>query len=306
MPDLAPRFSLRQLQYLVAVAETLHFRRAAERCQVSQPALSAQIAELEDALGVPLFERNQRRVILTAAGEQLAEHARRVLWEARALAEAAHRFTDPFSGTLRIGAIPTLGPYLLPTLAPAIRAAHPKLQVYWHEDKTASLVEAIGRGHLDAALVARESELGELVQVALSHDPFWAALAPSHPLAAQAGPLSLEALQGEPLLLLGEGHCLRGQVVSACASGAFADTGFQATSMATLVQMVAGGLGLTLLPGVATAQEGTRAGIVLRPLEAPAPGRTIALAWRRNSALTEALRSLAGLFRGLLEGRSAP
>jgi LysR family transcriptional regulator, hydrogen peroxide-inducible genes activator len=274
------------LQYLLAVSETLHFRRAAERCQVSQPSLSAQIAELENALGVALFERNQRRVLLTEAGAALVERARRVLLEAADLSETAWRFTDPFSGSLRVGVIPTLAPYLLPRLAPALREAYPKLSLYWVEDKTALLVAAIVRGELDAALVAREADLGDLVQVTLGKDPFWVALSPGHKLARQRGPLSLEDVQGEPLLLLGEEHCLRSQVLSFCSRSEPGASAFRATSVATLVQMVAGGLG----------------GVVLRPFLPPEPGRTLSLAWRRRSATAPALRALAATMQETLRG----
>jgi LysR family hydrogen peroxide-inducible transcriptional activator len=302
----APLFTLRQLQYLLAVSETLHFRRAAERCQVSQPSLSAQIAELENALGVALFERNQRRVLLTEAGAALVERARRVLLEAADLSETAWRFTDPFTGTLRVGVIPTLAPYLLPRLAPALREAYPKLSLYWVEDKTAALVAAITRGELDAALVAREADLGDLVQVTLGKDPFWVALSPGHKLARQQGPLSLQDVQGEPLLLLGEEHCLRSQVLSFCSRSEPGASEFRATSVATLVQMVAGGLGVTLLPRLAAEVEGARGGVVLRPFLPPEPGRTLSLAWRRRSATAPALRALAATMQETLRGSSPP
>src|SRR6185295_13996998 len=151
------KFTLRQIQYLVAVADTLSFRRAAERCNVSQPSLSAQIAEIESALGVPLFERDRRGVLVTAAGQELVVRARRVLVEADDFVEAAHRFVDPLAGTLRIGVIPTIAPYLLPRVVPALGKAYPRLTLVWIEDKTETLVRSVAHGDLDAALLALEA-----------------------------------------------------------------------------------------------------------------------------------------------------
>src|SRR5215510_15174538 len=155
-------FTLRQIQYAVAVADTLSFRRAAERCNVSQPSLSAQVAEMEAALGVPLFERDRRGVLITAAGHELVARARRVLLEADDFIEAAHRFVDPLAGTLRIGVIPTIGPYLLPRVVPVLNKAYPRLMLIWIEDKTEVLVRSVGHGELDAALLALEADLGDL------------------------------------------------------------------------------------------------------------------------------------------------
>src|ERR671925_1279283 len=155
-------FTLRQLQYVVAVAEMLSFRRAAERCNVSQPSLSAQVAELETALGFSLFERDRRGVLVTAAGQEIISRARRVLVEADDFVETANRFLDPLAGTLRIGVIPTIGPYLLPRVVPALRKAYPRMMLIWIEDKTEVLVRRVAHGDLDAALLALESDLGDL------------------------------------------------------------------------------------------------------------------------------------------------
>jgi LysR family hydrogen peroxide-inducible transcriptional activator len=169
--------TLRQLQYLVAVAEARSFRRAAEACRVSQPSLSAQVAEAERALGVRVFERDRRRVIVTPAGEAVLARARRVLLEADDLLDEARRAADPLCGTLRLGVLPTIGPYLLPTVAPALRRAFPKLVLLWSEDKTAALVARISAGDLDAAVVARESDLDDLAQLPVRSDPFLLAAA---------------------------------------------------------------------------------------------------------------------------------
>src|SRR5215470_9943237 len=160
-------FTLRQLQYIVAVADMMSFRRAAERCNVSQPSLSAQVAEMEAALGVPLFERDRRGVLVTAAGLELITRARRVLVEADDLTESANRFVDPLAGTLRIGVIPTIAPYLLPHVVPALRKAYPQLTFIWIEDKTETLVRSVNHGLLDSALLALEANIGDLEHVAI-------------------------------------------------------------------------------------------------------------------------------------------
>jgi LysR family hydrogen peroxide-inducible transcriptional activator len=290
--------TLRQLQYLLAVAEARSFRRAAEACHVSQPSLSQQIADAERALGVRLFERDRRRVLVTAAGEGLLARARRVLVEADDLVEAAVRLSDPLSGTVRVGVIPTVGPYLLPRAAPAIRAALPKLAVVWEEDRTAPLVRRVSAGELDAALLAREADLGDLVQAELAVDPFVLAAPPEHPLARRAGPVRPADLRGERVLLLDDGHCLRDQALEVCAKGRAEELGFRATSLPTLVQMVASGAGVTLLPRLAVEAESGRARLRIRPFAKPAPGRTLVLAWRRGAALEPALRAVAEAIRG--------
>jgi LysR family hydrogen peroxide-inducible transcriptional activator len=303
--------TLRQLQYVAAVAEARSFRRAAAACAVSQPSLSAQLAEAERALGVRLFERDRRGVLVTAAGQALLERARRLLLDADDLLEAARRNADPLAGTLRLGILPTIGPYLLPRAAPAVREALPKLQVLWEEDRTAPLVRGVTAGALDGALVAREAELGDLVQLEIARDPFVLAASPTHPLARAAEPIELRALRGERVLLLDDGHCLREQALEVCARARAEETGYRATSLSTLVQMVAGGGGVTLLPRIAVETEAPRAGLVVRPFAAPGPGRTLVLAWRRAAAAEPALRAVAEAIRGGLaargpRGRRAP
>lgn len=289
--------SLRQLQYLVAVAEAHSFRRAAEACHVSQPSLSAQVAEAERALGVRLFERDRRRVLVTPAGEVLLERARRVLLGADDLLEAARRHADPLSGTVRIGVIPTVGPYLLPRATPALRKSLPGLLVLWEEDRTATLVRRVTAGELDAALLAREADLGDLVQAELADDPFVLAAPRSHALARGSGPLRPSELRGERVLLLDDGHCLRDQALEVCEKAHAEELGFRATSLPTLVQMVASGAGVTLLPRVAVEAEARHADVVIRPFTRPVPGRTLVLAWRRGSAAEVALREVVKAIR---------
>lgn len=297
--------TLRQLQYLVAVADARSFRKAAERCHVSQPSLSAQVAEAERALGVRVFERDRRRVLVTGAGEAVLARARQVLLGADDLVEEARRAADPLAGPLRLGILPTIGPYLLPAVAPALRRAFPGLVLYWSEEKTAALVARVGEGALDGALVAQESSLGGLVHATLGPDPFVLAAPAGHPLARSGGPVPIGALGGERVLLLDDGHCLRDQALAVCAEAEAEEMGFRATSLPTLVEMVASGAGVTLLPEIAARVEGRRKDLRTRPLAAPAPGRTLVLAWRKGAAAEPALRAVAAAVREALPGAGA-
>jgi LysR family transcriptional regulator, hydrogen peroxide-inducible genes activator len=296
--NLAPHaFSLRQLQYAVAVAEELSFRRAAERCHVSQPSLSAQLAQLEQALGVQIFERDRRRVLLTSAGQELIARARRLLGEADDLVLAASRTADPLSGTLRIGIIPTTSPYLLPAITRPLRTTFKRLTIAWREDKTENLLAALATGDLEAAIVALEAELGDLEREVIARDPFVLVAAPGHPLVDKTGPTSAQELRGASVLLLDEGHCLRDQALTFCSAAKATELEFRATSLPTLVQMVAGGTGVTLLPALALATEVRRGNLRVRPFRDPAPHRTIALVWRKRSPLGPSLRQLAEVLR---------
>jgi LysR family hydrogen peroxide-inducible transcriptional activator len=290
-------FTLRQLQYVLAVGETLSFRRAAERCRVAQPSLSAQIALLEDGLGVQLFERDKKRVLVSPAGQQLLDRARKILHEAEDLTTAAKHASDPLSGSLRVGVIPTISPYLLPSVTQALRAAFPRLSIQWIEEKTPVLAHSLAAGDLDAAVVALEAELGDVESDVLSEDRFLLAAPPGHPLGTAKGPAHTAELRQAPVLLLDEGHCLREQALSLCTVARAEEAEFRATSLTTLAQMVAGGAGITLLPEIAAKTEADRAGLVLRPFDAPAPSRTIALVWRRRSALGPALKKVAAVLR---------
>lgn len=298
-------FSLRQLQYAVAIADLLSFRKAAERCHVSQPSLSAQLAQLEQVLGVQLFERDRRRVLVTAAGRELIERARLILREADDLVELARRSGDPLSGTLRIGVIPTISPYLLPRLASALRAAHPRLAALWVEDKTEALVRGLEAGTLDAALLAIEAEIGDVEREIIGPDPFVLATPVGHPLGAKASPARAPELREASVLLLDDGHCFREQALAFCSGAKAHELEFRATSLSTLAQMVAGGAGVTLLPELAVPTEAKRAELSIRPFAQPAPKRTIALVWRRRSPLGPALRHLAGTARAAYAGAAA-
>lgn len=292
-----PPFTLRQLQYFVAVAETGSFSKAAARCFVAQPSLSAQLAELEAALGVALFERGRGKVAPTKAGRVLLPRAQALLVGADDLRAAARDFVDPLSGALRIGVIPTLSPYLLPVLAPAIKRDWPGLTVQWSEDKTPVLAAELDAGRIDAALLALEADLGRVEHAVIGEDRFVLATRLGDPLGAARRPLTRDDLKGAPLLLLDEGHCLRDQALSFCARARPRELDYRATSLATLVQMVAAGQGVTLLPALAAPIEADRAGLTLREFAAPAPHRTIALVWRRHSPLAGALEKLATTLR---------
>jgi LysR family hydrogen peroxide-inducible transcriptional activator len=298
--NLAPHpFTLRQLQYVLAVADLLSFRRAAEACHVSQPALSAQIAALEEQLGVVLFERDRRRVLLTPAGELLIERIRRLVVDGHALTEAARRAGDPLTSTLRIGVIPTVAPYLLPRLTPLLRARFPRLAVLWVEDKTPVLASRLAAGQLDAALLALEADLGDVEHTVIGVDPFVLATSPDHTLAQRPDAATFDELHGEPVLLLDEGHCLRDQALAWCARADLGELAWRATSLGTLAQMVSTGAGVTLLPKMAVETESSRARLAIRPLSPP-PGRTIVLAWRARSPLGFALGQLAAAMRPAL------
>jgi len=276
--------TLRQLQYVVAVADHLGFHKAAAACHVSQPTLSAQVQQVESVLGIALFERDRRRVLLTAAGQAVVDRARRILLEVGDLIAAATRAREPFTGTLRIGVIPTIAPYLLPELTPKISAAYPKLSIVFREEKTSEVMRELGEGSLDAGIVALEAEVGDCAHALIAHDDFVAALPKGHPLGRKRR-LALSELEGARVLLLDEGHCFRQQALALCTKVRAEETDFRATSLSTLAQMVSSGAGITLLPSLAVAVENRRGQLDIRPFTKPAPGRTIALVWRPRSPL---------------------
>jgi LysR family hydrogen peroxide-inducible transcriptional activator len=301
MPEYAPLpVTLRQLQYVLAVAETGSFHGAAARCHVSQPGLSTQVKALEEALGVTVFERAPRAVRVTAEGERVLERARRLLDEAVALAEDARQCRDPFARALSVGVIPTVAPYVLTRVTPALRAAHPALRVRWVEDKTSALVRDIAAGVLDGALLALEAELPGMATAEVTRDPFVLACAPSHPLARRRAKVTLDDVRGLDLLLLDEGHCLRDQVLSLCHARRAEELPFRATSLATLVQMVAAGDAATLLPRVAVEVENRASQLVLRPVEGGTLGRTLGFAWRRGAPVGAVFEALAAIARRAL------
>jgi LysR family hydrogen peroxide-inducible transcriptional activator len=290
-------FTLRQLQYAEAVAELRSFRRAAERCHVSQPSLSAQVKELEEQIGVRLFERAPRRVLLTAGGDAVLARIRKLLLDADDLADSARQLGEPLDGTLRLGIIPTVSPYLLPDVVPALRARHPRLSVHWVEDKTENLLASLREGKLDAALLAVEAPLGDVEKEVVCEDPFVLAAPPDHPLARARTPATPQELRGAGFLLLDDGHCFRDQALDYCSTARARELDFRATSLATLAQMVASGAGVTLLPRLALPVENRHSELAVRRMARPAPHRTLALVWRPRSPLGPALRQLAASVR---------
>ncbi|WP_119677478.1 LysR substrate-binding domain-containing protein [Indioceanicola profundi] len=289
--------TLRQFRYLVALADTLNFSRAAAACHVSQPSLSAQIQQLETALGASLVERTKHRVLLTRAGEEAVRRARDILARVEDLGRAMQAVGSPLAGPLRLGVIPTCGPYFLPRVLPSLREAYPELKLYLREDFTERLLDRLRGGELDAALLALPLPESGLDCEPIFREPFLLAVPPGHRLAAKQQILESE-LTGQPLLLLEDGHCFREQALEVCRlSGAREDQGFAATSLATLAEMVAGRLGLTLLPALAAPVLAANGQIKVRPLVDPVPSRTMALVWRRGAPHEPDLRQLAGLLR---------
>jgi LysR family hydrogen peroxide-inducible transcriptional activator len=288
-------FTLRQAQYAAAVADLRSFRRAAELCRVSQPALSSQLAALEEGLGTRLFERDRRRVIPTPAGAQILDRLRRLLVEADDLLDAAGALVDPLAGTLRLGILPTIAPYLLPDAVKGLRKRFPRLSLRWVEDRTPALVSALRAGDLDGAVVAVESDVGGLEHAEIGRDEFVLAVPRGHPLARWDDPVSADELDGVPVLLLEDGHCFRDQALAFCSRAGAGELGFRATSLSTLAQMAAGGAGVTLLPRLSVPVENRRGGLVVRPFAPPAPARTLVLAWRPRSPLAPALKPLGAV-----------
>lgn len=286
--------TLRQLEYVVAIADERSFGAAASHCHVSQPGLSAQVSEVERLLGVRIFERDRRGVIVTAAGEEIVARARALVSDARELVAVARTRSRPLAGPLRLGVIPTIAPFLLPACLPAVRREYPELKLLLREEKTEVLLALIAKGKLDAALLAVDVRLGDVESVTLFDDPFLLAMPAGHRLAKKKQVVESD-LDGERVLLLEDGHCLREQALAVCArAGADEAADFRATSLATLVQMVAGDDGVTLLPQIAVpAMAPTGSGVIVRPFRQPAPSRKIGLVWRRGSSRAEEMKLLA-------------
>ena len=292
--------NLRDLKYLVALADHRHFGRAAEASFVSQPTLSTQIRKLEEELGVSLVERAPRRVMLTPVGMEIAERARKVIADVEQMAEIARRSMDPEAGTVRLGLFPTLAPYLLPHVLPGVRRKFPRLELLLVEEKTDQVLARLRDGRLDAGVLALPLHDEQLHVEPLFDEPFVLAVPRAHALADRTS-VPVSELDDLHLLLLEEGHCLRDQALEVCRlSGADERDGFRATSLETLRQMVAAGVGITLLPVLAVQPPVPPSpDIALVPFRRPAPHRRIAMAWRRSSAMHGFLRKLAAEFRRL-------
>ena len=291
--------NLRDLEYLTALAEHLHFGRAAEASHVSQPTLSTQIKKLERELGIELFERHNKGVTLTAAGARILERAQRVVLETEAIVQIARQMQDPEAATLRIGMFPTLGPYLLPHVMPKIRESFPRLELLLVEEKTEEIVARLANGQLDAGLLALPIDREDLDCQILFSEDFVLAAPANGALASHSEVVSTAVLAEESVLLLEDGHCLRDQALAVCAlEGANERTGFRATSLETLRQMVASGVGVTLLPRMAVERPvPPNPDLALIPFQDPAPHRTIAMFWRKTSAYRHFLPDLASVIQ---------
>src|SRR5690625_112688 len=292
--------NLRMLKYLVALDEFRHFSRAAEHCHVSQPTLSSQIRKLEGLLGTILVERHPGRIMLTPTGEKVVARARVILQETENIRTITSRARDPNSGTVRVGIFPTLGPYLLPHVIPALRQAYPRLKLRLVEEKTATIISKLGDGKLDAGLLALPLAEDWLHRRRLFEEPFML-LAPAHHPLAKKDAIRMSDLADEELLLLEDGHCLRDQALEVCQlAGAHEEVDFHATSLETLRYMVAANAGITLMPVLATRPPAATAeNLTARPFEEPAPRRSIAMVWRKTSVMAEFLEELARVFANI-------
>jgi LysR family hydrogen peroxide-inducible transcriptional activator len=288
------RPSIRQLESVVAIAEHGSFRRAATALGISQPALTAQIQAVEALLGVQVFERDRRSVLVTPAGEDIIGRAREALLAIDTVTDAARRRGEPLVGPLRLGVIPTVAPYWLPALLPSVRARFPRLELSLREDQTARLIAQLTSGQLDLAMLALPVP-GDFTTAAFAREAFVVAAPRGSRVTKKRGRIHDRDLDDETVLLLEDGHCLRDQALAVCErGGAVESMEVRGTSLPTLVQMVAGGLGITLLPEAAAAALVQRRGpIELAAFSAPAPGRTLGLAWRTSSARLPEFRLLA-------------
>lgn len=288
---------LRDLEYLLAVAEHKHFGRAAEACFVSQPTLSGQIMKLEQQLELALFERHKRQVLLTPAGEVLIREAREVIRAAGQFQACAKSLLDPLAGELHAGLIPTLAPYLLPHIMPTLGRELENINFYLHEEKTQDLLTQLNDGSLDFAILPYLDEMEAFERYDLFNEELLLAMPVDHPL-AQKPDLQLQDLHDHSVLTLQDGHCLRDQAMGYCfAAGAREDQRFRASSLETLRHMVAAGSGVTLLPRLSTLNRQSDEGIVYRGFSEPAPTRQISLLIRSNYSRMPAIRKVVGLVR---------
>jgi len=286
--------TLQQLRYFVAIADSGSFGVAADEQFVSQPALSAQIKELERKLGVMLFERTNRGVLLTTHGDEVLKRARAVLQEMVGLVEATKHDGKHLRGEIGLGVIPTLAPYILPDVVRSFKTSHPDAELRIFEMTTNKLLDSLRRGEIDLGLLALPVFSDEFLTAPIAEDKFLLAMPTNHELASSKSPLKLEKLRGERVILLEEGHCLRDQVAQVCQLAFSEPSEIQATSMATLSQMVAAGMGVTLLPECAEKVEaGSGRGIVTRRFAGQSPSRTIGLIWRRSWPFAEMFNDIA-------------
>ncbi|NBI13227.1 DNA-binding transcriptional regulator OxyR [[Haemophilus] felis] len=277
--------NIRDLEYLVALSEYKHFRRAADACHVSQPTLSGQIRKLEDELGIILLERTSRKVLFTQSGLLLVNQARIVLREVKLLREMASNQGKEMAGPLHLGVIPTLSPYLLPYVIPALRENFPELELFIYEAQTQQLLDQLQVGSLDCAVIASVPESESFIEIPIFKEKMLLAVSDQHKWAKEKS-INMNQLNGHELLMLDDGHCLRNQTFGYCFSaGARENTRFQATSLETLRNMVAANVGITLMPELAVLNEGNRTGVKYIPCHSPEPIRQINFVYRPGSPL---------------------
>jgi LysR family transcriptional regulator, hydrogen peroxide-inducible genes activator len=292
--------NLKDLKYLVALADTGHFGRAAERSFVSQPTLSAQLKKLEGYLGVKLVERQPKNVQLTDVGRQVVVLARRMLEEGDAIIALARSNADPFAGKLKVALIPTIGPYLLPRVMQKIRKALPRLGLMLYEYQTGALLQRLRDGEIDLGIMALPAPQDGLESRALYSEAFTVALPNHHPLASRST-IKAQDLKGQTLLLLEDGHCLRDQALEVCSRVEVREAeDFRATSLETLRQMVVAGLGVTLLPELAVEPPfGSQRGLTIRQFAKPAPARTVGAVWRKSTTRAAAISAVCGIMENI-------
>ncbi len=297
--------NLRDLKYLVALADTGHFGRAAERTFISQPTLSAQLKKLEEYLGVKLVERQPKNVQLTEVGKQVVMRARRMLAEEDEIISLARNNADPLAGRLKLALIPTIGPYLLPRVMQKIRKALPRLGLMLYEHQTEPLLKRLRDGEIDLGIMALPIAQDGLETRALYDEDFTVALPNHHPLAAKAA-IKVSDLKGQTLLLLEDGHCLREQALEVCSRIEVREAeDFRATSLETLRQMVVAGLGITLLPETAVESPfGSQRGLTIRQFTKPAPTRTVGAVWRKSSTRAEAIAGVCDVLHEVMSRKS--
>jgi LysR family hydrogen peroxide-inducible transcriptional activator len=297
--------NLKDLKYLVALADTGHFGKAAERTCVSQPTLSAQLKKLEEYLGVKLVERQPKNVQLTEVGKQIVVRARRMLEEGDEIIALARSNTDPFAGKLKVALIPTIGPYLLPRVMQKIRKALPHLGLMLYEYQTEPLLKRLRDGEIDLGVIALPVLQEGLESRLLYEEAFTLALPNNHPLAEKTT-VRLPELKGHTLLLLEDGHCLRDQALEVCSRVDLREAeDFRATSLETLRQMVVAGLGITLLPELAVdAPFGSQRGLTVRHFAKPEPTRTVGAVWRKSSTRTAAITELCNVIDTVMAGKT--
>jgi LysR family transcriptional regulator, hydrogen peroxide-inducible genes activator len=285
--------NLRDLRYFVALADTRHFGKAAERSFVSQPTLSAQIKKLETYLGVQLIERQPRKVTLTETGAKILPLARRILQESDEIVSMARNEHDPLSGKLKVALIPTIGPYLLPVVARKLRKQLPRLKLMLYEHQTQPLLDKLRAGDIDLGILALPVPLDGLEARPLYDESFTLAVPTNSPLSKKTS-VKVDDLNGETLLLLEDGHCLRDQALDVCSRIDVKESeDYRATSLETLRQMVAAGLGITLLPELATRGPfGSGQGLVVKQFARPVPSRNVGAVWRKSTARTAAITAV--------------